>query len=149
MRTLNKRISHQSHWNIETWSKLSFLSAWLGFSWTLQDVLHCCPMTLDLGDPLAKWRQMTPWKWWTHLWKILFIKEVRFIELKKYFYSNDNTNLFYLLIKPYFVIILIEEARSDCGGGCFNVRNCYLQACKKCPRCRHWKGGEHVNGQSN
>merc|ERR1712226_1300250 len=27
-----------------------------------------------------------------------------------------------------------EEARSDCGGGCFNVRNCYLQACKKCPR---------------
>merc|ERR1712183_905057 len=30
-----------------------------------------------------------------------------------------------------------EEARSDCGGGCFNVRNCYLQACKKCPRCRH------------
>lgn len=43
----------------------------------------------------------------------------------------------YFVLILYFVIILTEEARSDCGGGCFNVRNCYLQACKKCPRCRH------------
>ena len=68
---------------------------------------------------------------------------------KKYFYSNHNTKLLYLLIMPYLVIILIEETRSDCGGGCFNVRNCYHQACKKCPRCRHWKGGKHVDGQLN
>ena len=53
----------------------------------------------------------------------------------------------YLVLILYFVIILTEEARSDCGGGCFNVRNCYLQACKKCPRCRHWTSGEHVDGK--